>query len=303
MDTLWGIDLGGTKIEAVVLELASTPKIINRQRIPTEADKGYEHIISQIKTLVDRVIADTGLKPKKIGLGTPGALDPHGQTIKNSNTVCLIGKPFKKDLEAELGIPAIFANDANCFALAECQMGIVQDVMPEAEVVFGIIMGTGVGGGIVVNGKIINGRHGIGGEWGHNFLDASGGKCYCGQVGCTETVIAGPHLERYYRSIGGEAGIRLPEIYQRHLDRSDAQATQTMERLIHFFGRGVSQIINLLDPDVIMIGGGVGNIDLLYTEGVEEVKKYIFNHRLDTLFVRPKLGDSAGVFGAAGLTA
>ena len=303
MKTLWGIDLGGTKIEAVVLKPGSTPEVINRQRIPTEAGKGYEHIIGQIKKLVDKVSADTGLKPEKLGVGTPGALDPHGQTIKNSNTVCLIGKPFRNDLEAALGIPAIFANDANCFALAEYQMGIVQDVMPNAEVVFGIIMGTGVGGGIVAHGKIIHGRHGIGGEWGHMLLDASGGKCYCGQTGCTETILAGPHLERYYRSIGGEEGIRLPEIYRRHLDNSDVKATETMQRMVHFFGVGVAQIINVLDPDVIMIGGGVGNIDLLYTEGVEEVKKYIFNHRLDTLFVRPKLGDSAGVFGAAILTA
>lgn len=303
MNTGWGIDLGGTKIEAVVLEPADTPKIINRQRVPTEADQGYEHIISQIKKLVDKVTEDTGIKPEKIGVGTPGALDPQAQTIKNSNTVCLIGRPFKRDLEAVLGIPTVFANDANCFALAEYQMGIVRDVMPSAEVVFGIIMGTGVGGGVVVNGKIINGRHGIGGEWGHNFLDESGGKCYCGLTGCTETVLAGPHLEKYYRSIGGQEGIRLPDIYSLYKDGTDALAVQTIERLISYFGKAVSQVINLLDPDVIMIGGGVGNIDELYTLGVEAALPHTFNHQIETLIVKPKLGDSAGVFGAAGLTA
>lgn len=170
--------------------------------------------------------------------------------------------------------------------------------MPYAEVVFGVIMGTGVGGGVVVNGKVINGRQGIGGEWGHNLLDASGGECYCGKTGCVERVIAGPALERYYHMISGK-NLYLPEIMQYFYSNTDLHATATVQRLIKNFGQAISVVINILDPDVIILGGGVGNIDLLYTEGIAEVKKHIFNNRLDTMFVKPKLGDSAGVFGAA----
>ncbi|MES2731037.1 MAG: ROK family protein [Bacteroidota bacterium] len=296
--SLWGIDLGGTKIEAVVLESSSNTQTLGRLRIPTEAAQGYDHIISQIAKLIDLLSAETGSKPDRLGIGTPGALDTHSQTLKNSNTTCLNGKPFKQDLERVLGIPIIIANDANCFALAETRMGAVAEVLPNAEVVFGVIMGTGVGGGLIVNGQVINGRHAIGGEWGHNFLDASGGKCYCGKVGCVETVLAGPFLQKYYQSIAGQA-LPLPEIVARYKQGNDPHATATMQRLIHFFGLGLSTIINILDPDAIVLGGGVGNIDLLYTEGVEELKKFVFNPRLDTRILKPKLGDSAGVFGAA----
>ena len=151
-------------------------------------------------------------------------------------------------------------------------------------------------------GIIFNGNQGIGGEWGHNFLDESGGPCYCGKKGCVETVIAGPSLERYYKSISGKEGVRLKEIVKRYED-GEENAKKTMDRLTHFFGLGISTIINVLDPEVIVLGGGVGNIDLLYTEGVKEAEKYTFNTRFDTKIVKPKLGDSAGVFGAAFLVA
>jgi predicted NBD/HSP70 family sugar kinase len=295
---LWGIDLGGTKIEGVVLESAEKPTIIKRLRLPTESDKGYEHIIGQINRLVSMLHEQTGLQPQQIGIGTPGTLDPITQTLKNSNTICLNHMPFKKDIEQALQIPVRLANDANCFALAEARMGAVQEVMPQAEVVFGVIMGTGTGGGLVVNGKVINGRQGIGGEWGHNFLDSSGGPCYCGKVGCVERLISGPALEKYYHSISSQ-NLRLPEIVQRYHSQEDKHASSTINRLIHMFGLAISVVINIIDPDVIVLGGGVGNIDLLYTKGVEEVKKYVFNNRLDTIFLKPKLGDSAGVFGAA----
>lgn len=295
---LWGIDLGGTKIECAVIDNNARNVPVCRERIATEGEQGYAHIISQVQKLVNQVKSISGLTPESIGIGTPGALEPSTQLMKNCNTTALIGKPFKADLEQALGIPVRIANDANCFALAEARMGAAHDIVPQAEVVFGIIMGTGVGGGIVVNGKVVNGRHGLGGEWGHNFLDESGGKCYCGRVGCVETLISGPALERYYLKHSGNA-LHLKQIVERYKDGTDEAAKLTMRHLLTYFGKAVGPIINIIDPEAIVIGGGVGNIDLLYTEGVEEVRKYVFNARLDTVFLKPALGDSAGVFGAA----
>jgi predicted NBD/HSP70 family sugar kinase len=299
MNPLWGIDLGGTKIEGVVMESAEQPTVLARLRVPTEQAGGYTHIINQIAKLIDLLKMETGLSPSRIGIGTPGTIDPSLQLMKNSNTTSLNGMPLKRDLEAVLRIPVVMANDANCFAMAEARLGAVQEVMPDAEVVFGVIMGTGVGGGIVAHHRVINGRQGIGGEWGHNFLDDSGGRCYCGHLGCVETIISGPALERYYKSLTGNT-LKLRDIAARSSEEEAAK--QTMQRLIHFFGKAIAVVINILDPDAIVLGGGVGNIRELYTNGVEEVKKHVFNHRLDTLFLKPKLGDSAGVFGAALLT-
>lgn len=296
----WGIDLGGTKIEGAVLDANDNWKVIHRQRIPTEQEHGYQHIVGQIKRLVDLIAQEVGERPKKIGMATPGTIDPPTGLMKNSNTTCLNQQPFLADVQQALGIPVQMANDANCFAIAEAKMGIVQDVMPDASVVFGVIMGTGVGGGLVINGQILTGAQGIGGEWGHTFLDDSGGPCYCGNVGCTEKVIAGPSLERFYQILSGNK-ISMKEIYQRHQAGTDPVATRTIKRLLHFFGKGIANIINVVDPDVVVLGGGVGNIDLLYTEGVESVKDFVFNNRLETKFLKPKLGDSAGVFGAARL--
>ncbi len=298
MMPIWGIDLGGTKIEAVILEDSKSMNVLKRMRIPTEQEKGYLHILRQMSKLIETMAAEVGFRPDKIGIGHPGTLDPQSQTLKNSNTVVLNGKPMKRDLENFLNMKVNMANDANCFAVAETIAGAVPENLEHAEVVFGVILGTGVGGGLVVNGKVIGGRQGIAGEWGHNFLDESGGDCYCGKVGCVERIISGPELEKYYAELTGEKK-KLKEVYQRHLDGKDAAATQTMQRLITMFGKGMANVINIIDPDAIVLGGGVGNIDLLYTEGVEEVKKHVFNNRLDTVFLRPSLGDSAGVFGAA----
>ena len=299
---IWGIDLGGTKIEGVILKDKNDPEVLLRTRLDTEAHLGYEHILDRIKLLIDKMSAGSGLSPEKIGFGTPGALDPITLTMKNSNTTALNGQPFHVDLENKLQVPVKMANDANCFALAEARMGSVQELMPDAKVCFGVIMGSGVGGGIVVNGEVLIGRQGIAGEWGHNFLDESGGDCYCGRVGCVEKVISGRNLEQYFKEQTGQDR-KLKDLYQAHLDGGDEQASMLINRLIHFFGKGIANVINILDPDVIVLGGGVGNIDLLYTEGVEEVKKYLFNTRLDTVFLKPTLGDSAGVFGAAFLVA
>lgn len=297
MGPIWGIDLGGTKIEGVVLEDNQSLKVLKRLRLPTESHKGYEHILSQIGKLVEVLSVEIGMRPAKIGMATPGVIDPILGTLKNSNTTCMNGKPLKTDVEELLGIDIVMANDANCFALSEAKFGVVQDIMPEAKVVFGVIMGTGVGGGLVVNGEIISGRHGIGGEWGHNFLHESGGDCYCGLIGCTETVLSGPSLQKFYSGMSKES-ISMQEIMEKY-HKNDEAAIITVNRMLKYFGKGIASIINMIDPDVIIIGGGVGNIDLLYEEGIKHVKKYIFNHRLDTHIVKPKLGDSAGVFGAA----
>ena len=298
-NNLWGIDLGGTKVEGAILKSAKNPQVLFRDRLPTEAHLGYDHILNQIKRVVDMMIDKMGYTPKVIGIATPGTLDPSSGLMKNSNSTSLNGKYLKKDLEKITGIEFKMANDANCFALAEANMGIAKEKFPNAHVVFGVIMGTGVGGGVVVDGKVINGLHGIGGEWGHNFLDESGGPCYCGKSGCVEKVLAGPALEKYYFEISGQKK-NLKEIYDLHKAGADANATKTMERMTHFFGLALSVIINILDPDAIVIGGGVGNIDLIYTEGAKSLENYIFNNRkVETPVLRPKLGDSAGVFGAA----
>ena len=298
MGPIWGIDLGGTKIEGIILEDRESLQVLKRMRVPTDAHRGYINIVRQIYKLIETLTAEIGVLPGKIGVCTPGTLDPISQTMKNCNTTALNGMPLKRDLENMMGIPIELANDANCFAVAEANLGAVVDVLPEAKVVFGAILGTGVGGGIVVNGEVLNGRQGIAGEWGHNFLDESGGSCYCGKIGCVENVISGTALEKYYNDLTNNP-LKLPEILAQHQAGEDEIATQTIQRLIHYFGKSMASVINILDPDAIVLGGGVGNIDLLYSEGVREVQKYVFNDRLDTIFLKPKLGDSAGVFGAA----
>lgn len=308
MKTYWGIDLGGTKIEGIVLTQPSPDAVLIRKRIDTEAEQGYNHILQQIARLVDSLKTETGLTPERIGFSTPGTFDPARQAMKNCNTTALNGKPMKQDLGQLLGVPVELANDANCLALAEATMGIVPDVVPNYQTIFGVIMGTGVGGGIVVRSKhsrpygrpfVLNGLQGLGGEWGHNVLEENGHPCYCGKRGCVEQVIAGPSLQRYYQQISGEA-LSMQEIMDRYHKGNDLVASQTVNRMLESFGKGISVILNILDPDAIVIGGGLGNIDLLYTEGLERARKYIFNGReINTRFLKPKLGDSAGIFGAA----
>jgi predicted NBD/HSP70 family sugar kinase len=300
---LWGIDLGGTKIECAVLNAENPTEVLIRERLDTEASQGYEHILGRVKILVDIVASKLGQQPLRIGFATPGVLNPRTKTMKNCNTVCMNGQPMADDLARILGCEVKLANDANCFALAETLLGAVQDVNPNAEMVFGIIMGTGVGGGLVAHGKVVQGLHGIGGEWGHNILEEDGLSCYCGKSGCVEHVISGPALEHYYFTRTGDSK-RMPEIMRLYAEQSDPIALATVERMLENFGRAVSTLINVIDPDVIVIGGGLGNIDLLYTEGYDRIRKYIFNSgEVYTPIVKPKLGDSAGVFGAAMLFA
>lgn len=294
---LLGIDLGGTKIEAAIID-SKTMQPLDKLRTPTEGDKGYEVIMENITRLIREISTKNNIEFSHVGIATPGTLDPDTNTMKNCNTTALNGMPLKTDLENMLGMEVRISNDANCFAIAEAEMGIVKEVVPNANVVFGVIMGTGVGGGLVVNGKVIGGVHGIGGEWGHNFLDASGGICYCGKLGCVETVISGPATEKYYHQISGIKK-SLKEIVEDFRNNANEEAIETMERLFDNFGKALSVIINIIDPDAIVIGGGVGNIDELYTLGVEKLKKHIFNPVLKTPILKPKLGDSAGVYGAA----
>lgn len=296
MSTLWGIDLGGTKIEGIVLDKI-TGSVLSRTRVPTEGHLGYEHVLNQIRLLISLLEKESATKTDKIGICTPGTMDPVLQVMKNCNSTSLNGKNLKKDLEDLLQKSFATSNDANCFALAETKMGIIPDKSPDAEVVFGIILGTGVGGGIVVNGKVINGKHGIGGEWGHNHLHDSGGPCYCGRTGCVETILSGPAIQKYYKKISNQDLIvkDILSLYHQH----DAAAVETMDRFFDFFGKAIAYVINILDPDAIVIGGGVGNVDEVYTLGVAKAVPHVFNHSLETPFYKPKLGDSAGVFGAA----
>ncbi len=292
---LWGIDLGGTKIEGVIMDPVASSPALHRLRKPTNASEGYAAIIGQISAVLSDLEASSGLKrPPLIGIGTPGAIEPSTGRLKNSNTTCLNGQPLRQDLEAALGSRLAMANDANCFALAESILGAARD----ADVVAGLILGTGVGSGIVVGGRVLNGLHGIAGEWGHNPLRGESHPCYCGRKGCIETVIAGPSLERYYREQGGTA-LRLPEIVAAAA-RDEALATRILSRLREKFAEAIAAVINILDPDAIVIGGGVGNLDLLYAEETRAaICTHVFNAELRTRILRPGLGDSAGVFGAA----
>lgn len=270
-------------------------KPMQRVRLATEASLGYDHIIGRIRDAIELLAAVTGLpRPAVIGVGTPGTTEPSTGRLKNSNTVCLNGRPLATDLSAALGVEARLANDANCFALAEAVLGAAHG----RDVVVGLILGTGVGSGIVVHGRVLSGLHGIAGEWGHNPMRDESTPCYCGRFGCVETVIAGPALERFYRTRTGN-GASLPDIVRRAAGH-DGDAEDTLGRLVAKFGEAIAAVVNILDPDAIVIGGGVGNIDRLYGEETRAaIRRHLFNPEFRTEILRPTLGDSAGVFGAA----
>ncbi len=291
----FGIDLGGTKIEGVAVDSGAPDRALCRIRIPTEVDCGYDHVIGRIARLVIEMERATGLpRPARIGFGTPGSTDPATGLLKNSNSTCLSGRPLRDDLSRALNVEAKLANDANCLALAEAVLGSAKG----RPVVVGLIIGTGVGGGIVVGGRGLDGLHGIAGEWGHNPIRGEEAPCYCGRMGCVETVISGPALERYYRERAG-TDARLPQIVERARS-GEPDAIATLERLVSKFGEAIAAVINIVDPDAIVIGGGVGNVEALYGAGTREaIRRHLFNPVLRTELLKPKLGDSAGVFGAA----
>ena len=191
---LFGVDLGGTNIEGIVLKSKENPEKVIRYRVDTEEEKGYSHVINNIKSLVVYIENKINYKFNRLGIGTPGTIDPDTGLLKNSNSQCLNGMPIKKDLSTILDKTILIQNDANCFALAETVLGSVRDQYPSAKNVFGIIIGTGVGGGVIIEGKALYGNQGIGGEWGHTIVTDSGDKCYCGKRGCVESVISGLSL-------------------------------------------------------------------------------------------------------------
>ncbi|MFI5416939.1 MAG: ROK family protein [Nitrososphaerales archaeon] len=282
-----GIDLGGTKIEGVCLDEKS--QIIKRKRIPTNQQEGYNSILNSISDLVADITENAS--DYSLGICTPGAISKKTGMIKNSNTQCLIGMPLKNDLEKILGKKVAMENDANCFAMAEATMGAAVGY----HMVFGVIMGTGVGGGIIIDGKIHKGRTNIAGEWGHHTLHQNGNKCYCGKSGCVETYISGPTLEKKWFEITGKKE-PLTTIVQ-NLDGTDGDTWK--KEFLDNFGIGLANVIDILDPDAIVLGGGISNIDFLYTDGRDSVYDKVFSDLVDTPILKNKLGDSAGVFGAA----
>jgi fructokinase len=286
-----GIDLGGTKIEGVVLD--QTGREILRKRIATEREQGYQHILNRLKSMHDDLVAAISGQPTTFGIGTPGAISPRTGLLKNSNTVCMNGQPVKADLERMLGRKIEIQNDANCFAMAEALMGAGKG----KKLVFGVIIGTGCGGGIVHNGEVLTGPQGIAGEWGHMSIDPDGPLCFCGGRGCVETLISGAGLEKRYTE---KFGVKKPlKEIEKEFYAGEPQAVEFMQIFFSHFGRALANLIDILDPDVVVIGGGVSNFGAVYTEGIEQVRKFVLTDVLETPIIKNQLGDSAGVLGAA----
>ena len=279
-----GIDLGGTKTEGIFLD--DNLNVISRKRIPTPQND-YKAIVKSIVNLVNEIKTEDCT----IGICTPGAISKKTGLIKNSNTQCLIGKPLRENLENALNQKISIDNDANCFSMAEATLGAAKGF----DVVFGVIMGTGVGGGIVINGKVHKGRTNIAGEWGHHTLHHDGNECYCGKTGCVETYISGPSLEKRWTQLTGKTQ-SLIEIVE-NLDTEKAQ--QWKSEFLENFGTSLANVIDILDPDAIVLGGGLSNIEFLFDEGKEAVYEKVFSDLVETPILKNKLGDSAGVFGAS----
>jgi fructokinase len=292
-----GVDLGGTKIEAIALSEAGGELL--RRRVPTPAGD-YQAILRAITSLVLEIESAVGERGS-VGIGTPGALSPATGLIKNSNSIALTDKPLDRDLEGLLARPLRFANDANCFALSEA----VDGAAAGAEVVFGVILGTGTGGGIVARGRVRTGRNAIAGEWGHNPLpwpraeELPGPPCYCGKQGCIETFLSGPGIQRDQERRTGE---RLSaEAIASRARGGDTSALETLELYEDRLARGLASVINVLDPDAIVLGGGLSNIDRLYQGVPKRWGSYVFSDRVTTLLSKAKHGDASGVRGAAWL--
>lgn len=292
-----GIDLGGTKIELVALD--STGAVTWRRRVPTPQGD-YSGTLECLARLVEECDREHGHR-MTVGIGIPGSLSPATGLVKNANSVCLIGQPLRKDLERRLGRPVRLANDANCFALSEATDGASAD----APVVFGVILGTGTGGGIVVHGRIVEGVNAIAGEWGHNPLpwptnsERPGPACYCGRRGCIETFVSGPGLERDFAVTTGEK-LDARAIAAR-AEAGDPSAGAALGRYEHRLARALAHVINILDPHVIVLGGGLSNILRLYDHVPEIWPAFVLSDRVDTRLVRATHGDSSGVRGAAWL--
>jgi fructokinase len=292
-----GIDLGGTKIEGILID--RTGRELARERVKTPRNQ-YEATLDAIAALVSRLETTAG-RVAAVGIGMPGAVSPASGLIKNANSTWLNGQPFTRDIERVLARPVRVANDADCFALSEASDGAGAG----APTVFGVIIGTGVGGGIVVNQRPVFGPNAIAGEWGHNMLpwprdnEWPGPPCYCGRTACIETFLSGPGLERDYRcSSGGES--TAVEICRR-AEEGDALAEAAVARYEHRLARGLASVINVLDPTVIVLGGGMSNVARLYESVPRIWGEFVFSDRVDTKLVRAVHGDSSGVRGAAWL--
>jgi fructokinase len=292
-----GIDLGGTKIEGIALSADGDE--LFRERVPTPAD-AYQAILQSICDLVNDIEA-TLHQRGTIGIGTPGAISPASGLLKNSNTVCMNGRPVYEDLQRLLGRDVRIANDANCLALSEA----IDGAAAGADVVFGVIVGTGTGAGVVVKTHVLEGPNAIAGEWGHNPLpwpqddERPGPLCYCGKQGCIETWLSGPGLSRDYLDSSGLA-LDAKQIVELAATGNDV-AESCLLRYEDRMARSLAHVINILDPDVIVLGGGMGNIERLYTNVPDLWGQYVFSDRVDTRLVPPQFGDSSGVRGAAWL--
>ncbi|MBN1379080.1 MAG: ROK family protein [Gammaproteobacteria bacterium] len=293
-----GIDLGGTKIEGIIL--ANDGKVLAKQRINTPRGD-YRDILRAIAGVVATLEKQAGRRHGTIGIGTPGALSPVSGLMRNSNSTELNGQPLKTDLESLLGREIRMVNDANCFALSEATDGAAKG----ANVVFGVILGTGVGAGIVVNGHVLTGVNAVAGEWGHNPLpwsredDLPGFECYCGKKGCIETYLSGPGFIRDYNVLSGNT--QTSEKIAKLAEQGDATAETAFRRYEDRLARALSHVINMLDPDVIVLGGGMSNIKRLYKNVPALWGEYVFSDVVRTQLVAPRYGDASGVRGAAWL--
>jgi fructokinase len=291
------VDLGGTKIEAIAL--ASDGAILARERISTP--RSYDETVRAISDLVNRIERDVGVSGSPVGVGIPGAVTPSTGLVKNANSTWLIGQPLGRALEAILARPVRLANDANCFAISEAADGAGTG----ADVVFGVILGTGVGGGVVVRGQALQGPNLIAGEWGHNPLpwmtpdEYPGPSCYCGKRGCIETFLSGPGLERDYATAIGEAmgSATIVEAAAANAPAAVAAIARYHDRL----ARALASVINVLDPDVIVLGGGMSNLPGLSDSVTTLLPRYVFSDSVRTRLVGNRHGDSSGVRGAAWL--
>ncbi len=293
----FGIDLGGTKIE--ILALAPDGSEVLRERVPTP-HRSYVAVVEAIRDLVLNAEAKLGRRGT-VGLAIPGIVSPKTELVKNANSTVLIGHPLDKDVAAALNRHVRAANDANCFALSEATDGAAAG----CEIVFGIIAGTGVGGGICVNGRVLTGAHAIAGEWGHNPLPAPSGDetpgpaCYCGKRGCIESWCSGPALSAQFEAITGRK-LRPTEIAAA-AQAGDPAAGAAMDIYLDRFARAIATLVNVLDPHAIVMGGGLSSIDAFYTDLPERVECYGFNPEGETAIVKNRHGDSSGVRGAAWL--
>ena len=292
-----GIDLGGTKTEIIALGVDGRELLRRRVETPKE---DYGGILETVATLVRDAEAELGDRGS-VGVGTPGSISRATGLLRGSNSVCLNGKPIKADLEALLGREVRITNDANCFALSEASDGAAAG----AEIVFGVILGTGVGGGIVVRGHVLTGPNAIAGEWGHNPLpwpkddERPGYPCFAGHSGCIETFLSGPGIERDHLRTNGEA-LTSHDIGARAAI-GDAACEATLRRYEERLARALAHVINILDPDVIVLGGGMSNVQRLYVNVPARWGPWVFSDRVDTRLVKHKYGDSSGVRGAAWL--